>query len=222
VRFAVRPEELADADLVVVPGTRATVSDLAWMRSRGLAGAITGRAARGEPVLGICGGYQMLGQEIQDDVESGQGQVAGLGLLPVRTVFGGQKRLGRPAGRAYGEPVTGYEIHHGVAEVLAGSTAAAFLDGCRVGAVWGTTWHGTLENDGFRRAFLAEVAAVTGRDFRPAPDTDFAALRQAGLDAMGDLIADHLDTARLEKLITGGPPGGLPVIPPAGTGAPAG
>ena len=92
------------------------------------------------------------------------------------------------------------------------STAAA------VGAVWGTSWHGTLENDEFRRAFLAEVAAVAGRDFRPAPDTDFAALRQARLDALGDLVAEHLDTAALTRLIVHGPPAGLPVVPPGGPG----
>ncbi len=84
VRFATTPAELADADLVVLPGTRATVDDLRWLRQRGLADAITARAARGLPVLGICGGYQMLGREIDDQVESGAGTVPGLGLLPVR------------------------------------------------------------------------------------------------------------------------------------------
>ena len=174
-------------------------------------------------MLGICGGYQMLGELIDDPVESGAGQVPGLGLLPVRATFGPDKQLGRPAGAAYGEPVRGYLIHHGVMTMTPGKgvadvAAEPFLDGCRVGTVWGTSWHGTLENDGFRRAFLAEVAAVAGRDFRPAPDTDFAALRQAGLDAMGDLVAEHLDTAALTRLIEHGPPAGLPVMPPGGSG----
>jgi adenosylcobyric acid synthase len=82
--------------------------------------------------------------------------------------------------------------------------------------VWGTSWHGTLESDAFRRAFLTEVAALAGRDFRVAPDTDFAALRQARLDALGDLVADHLDTEALCRLIENGVPQGLPVVPPGG------
>jgi adenosylcobyric acid synthase len=214
VRFATTPAELADADLVIIPGTRATVDDLTWLRERGLADAITARAARRRPVLGICGGYQMLGREIDDTVESGAGTVPGLGLLPVRVSFGPGKRLGRPTGSAYGAAVAGYEIHHGIATVEGG--AAPFLDGCRSASTWGTGWHGTLENDAFRRAFLAEVAEVAGRDFAAAPDTCFAAVRQAQLDVLGDLVAAHLDTAVLSQLIGEGPPAGLPVIHPAG------
>ena len=82
--------------------------------------------------------------------------------------------------------------------------------------MWGTSWHGTMENDSFRRAFLTEVAALAGRDFVPAPGTDFAALREARLDVLGDLVAGHLDTEALLSLISAGPPPGLPVIPPAG------
>jgi adenosylcobyric acid synthase len=211
VRFAGTPAELADADLVVLPGSRATVADLGWLRDRGLADAIADRARAGRPVLGICGGYQMLASRIDDPVESRLGEVDGLGLLPVRVRFGAAKRLGRPTGRALGAPVTGYEIHHGIAEVT-DPAAEPFLDGCRRGAVWGTSWHGVLDNDEFRRAFLAEVAAVAGRDFTPAPGTEFAAVRQARLDVLGDLVADHLDTAGLTGLIENGPPPGLPSV----------
>jgi adenosylcobyric acid synthase len=215
VRFATTPAELADADLVVLPGTRATVDDLRWLRQRGLADAITSRAASGRPVLGICGGYQMLGREIDDRIESRTGTVNGLGLLPVRVSFGPEKKLGRPAGSACGAAVTGYEIHHGIVTVE-DAGALPFLDGCRVAGTWGTSWHGTLENDAFRRAFLAEVAGLAGRAFVAAPDTCFAAVRQAQLDAMGDLVATHLDTAAVSRLIGEGPPAGLPVIGPAG------
>ncbi len=211
VRFAVRAADLADADLVVLPGSRATVADLAWLRDRGLADAVTERARAGRPVLGICGGYQMMAGQIDDPVESRRGQIDGLGLLPVRVRFGRQKILRRPQGRALGAPVAGYEIHHGVAEIT-DPAAEPFLDGCRRGAVWGTSWHGALENDEFRRAFLAEVAALAGRDFAPAPGTDFAAVREARLDALGDLIAGHLDTAALSRLISGGPVPGLPTL----------
>jgi len=211
VRFATSPAGLADADLVVLPGTRATVADLAWLRDQGLAAAIAERARAGRPVLGICGGYQMLASQIDDPVESRRGPVDGLGLLPVRVRFGAAKILGRPHGSALGAPVTGYEIHHGVAEIT-DPAVEPFLDGCRRGALWGTSWHGALENDEFRRAFLAEVAALAGRDFRPAPGTSFAAVREARLDALGDLVAGHLDTAALTRLIEDGPVPGLPAL----------
>ncbi|MGW7330189.1 cobyric acid synthase [Streptomyces sp. NPDC054840] len=211
VRFVDRAEELADADLVVVPGTRGTVKALDWLRERGLADALLRRAAEGRPVLGICGGFQVLGERISDEVESRAGEVDGLGLLPVRVRFEREKTLARPVGSALGEAVAGYEIHHGVAEVLGGE---AFLDGCRVGSVWGTHWHGSLESDGFRRAFLREVAAAAGRRFVPAPDTSFAALREEQLDLLGDLIEEHADTAALLRLIEDGAPAGLPFLPP--------
>jgi adenosylcobyric acid synthase len=213
VRYAASAGDLAEADLVVLPGTRATVSDLAWLRERGMADEIVRRAREGRPVLGICGGHQMLAKEIEDRVESGAGLVEGLGLLPARAVFESDKTLGRPRGSAYGENVDAYEIHHGIVSVEGGEP---FLDGCRVGAVWGTTWHGAMENDGFRRAFLKDVAETAGRDFTPAPDVGFAALREATFDALGDLVEEHLDTDAVWRLIEKGAPGDLPVVPPGG------
>ncbi|MFJ6567319.1 cobyric acid synthase [Streptomyces sp. NPDC091292] len=219
VRFVDRPEEFADADLVIVPGTRGTVRALEWMRERGLAAALGRRAAEGRPVLGICGGFQLLGEHIEDEVESRAGAVDGLGLLPVRVRFAREKTLTRPSGHALGERVEGYEIHHGVADVRGGDTFLTDdrgrpLDGCRSGAVWGTHWHGSLESDGFRRAFLREVAATAGRRFVPSPDTSFGALREEQLDLLGDLIEEHADTDALLRLIESGAPSGLPFIPP--------
>jgi adenosylcobyric acid synthase len=221
VRLVHHGAELAGCDLVVLPGSRATVSDLAWLRASGIADALVRHAAAGKPVLGICGGHQMLGRVIADDVESRAGEVPGLGLLPTRTDFGVAKVLDRPVGAAFGHPVEAYEIHHGVVRLDPAAppaqTAAVeqFLDGWRLGSVWGTTWHGALENDGFRRAFLQEVAAVAGRPgFVAAPDTSFEALREARLDSLADAVADHLDTAALERLISQGAPAGLPFVPP--------
>jgi adenosylcobyric acid synthase len=220
VRFVDRPEELADADLVVLPGTRGTVKALRWLRERGLADAVARRAAEGRPVLGICGGFQMLARTIEDEVESRAGLVDGLGLLPVRIRFAAEKTLARSAGKALGERVEGYEIHHGIADVAGGDGPLICdhqghsLDGCRVGAVWGTHWHGALESDGFRRAFLRRVAADAGRRFVPAPGTSFGALREEQLDRLGDLIEEHADTAALLRLMEDGIPSGLPFLPP--------
>ncbi|MEO6879981.1 MAG: cobyric acid synthase [Mycobacteriaceae bacterium] len=215
VQFVDRASELAGADLVVLPGTRATVSDLAWVRARGLDAALRERVAGGGAVLGVCGGYQMLAQTIDDEVESRAGQVVGLGLLPTTVTFARHKTLGRPVGQAYGHPVRAYEIHHGVSTVHGGTP---FLDGVRHGCVWGTTWHGSLENDAFRRAFLADVAAGSGSGWTPSAGADgpvsFAAVRQRRLDVLGDLVAENLDTAAVTRLIVDGPTPGLPVLPP--------
>ncbi len=218
LRWTTSPRDLDGADLVVLPGSRATVDDLDWLRRNGIASAVIRRAAAGGAVLGICGGYQMLARTITDTVESGAGAVAGLGLLPVDVVFGAEKITGRRTGTAYGEKVTtAYEIHHGIASVDAG--AEAFLDGCRSGAVQGTTWHGAWESDGFRRAFLADVADRAGRELPAAEPISFAASRAAQLDALADLVAEHLDTAALLDLIEHGAPADLPFIPPGAPGA---
>jgi adenosylcobyric acid synthase len=210
VSYATTPAEIAAADLVIVPGSRSTVADLGWLRSAGLADAIAARARCGHPVLGICAGYQMLADVIHDDVESRAGTVSGLGLLPATVRFQQAKVLRQRQGEAFGERVTGYEIHHGVTEAAAGEP---FPGGCSSGAVYGTSWHGLLESDGFRQAFLGRIAAMAGRRYVPA-GVSFSAERERQLDALGDLIADHLDTAALLRLIEDGVPADVPFIPP--------
>ena len=226
VRLTGTPTDLLDADLVVLPGSKSTVADLRWLRETGLADAVTAHAAQGKPVLGICGGFQMLSRAIHDDVESRDGTVPGLGLLPTEITFAPRKTLGLPHGNAFDtEDVSGYEIHHGLVSASDGDTAP-FLryadgrpEGAVAGPVFGTHWHGTFESDGFRRRFLTEAAHLAGRHgFTVAPDTSFAAARARSLDRLADLVEQHLDTDALWRLIESGPPPGFPFIPP---GAPA-
>lgn len=190
--------DITSADLVVLPGSRSTLSDLDWLRRLGMADALRQRAAAGGPILGICGGYQMLTEVIDDPVESARGTEPGLGLLPARVRFSEAKVLGRPRGSWRGEPVVGYEIHHGVVEATGGEP---FLDGVRVGNTWGTIWHGAFENDGFRRAWLTELAATVGSSWRPVEGAPgFAQRRQQMLDVLADALVEHVDLDALLEL----------------------
>lgn len=219
VRFTRSPVDVERADLVVVPGTKATVEDLARLRAAGLDAALCARAAAGAPILGVCGGYQMLGAAIEDGVESRAGAVEGLGLLPVRTVFAHEKLRRRRAGACGwlggARCATGYELRHGRLARHGGEpllhAGDGEPDGCRDGWTLGTSWHGALEDDDFRRALLRAVAAARGRTFVPG-DAPFAELRERRLDALGDLVEHHVDTDAVLALIDGGAPAGLPTI----------
>lgn len=221
VRWVRDPSRLADADLVVLPGSKSTVSDLDWLRRSGIAAALAERAAAGRPILGICGGYQMLGRRIVDDVESAAGTVDGLGLLDLDVEFAEPKVLRRteghgPATSAERIPLQGYEIHHGRVTRNgdpAWLTAAGEPEGSVRGAIWGTHLHGLMESDDFRRAWLREVARRAGRTgFVAAEATSVAAVRSAQLDLLADLMEQHLDTSLLEELITEGAPGAMPTL----------
>ncbi|NBE80159.1 cobyric acid synthase [Micromonospora sp. NEAU-HG-1] len=213
VVFTADPHDVADADLVVLPGTRATISDLAWLRSRGLDRAIVRHAEAGRAVFGVCGGFQMLGRHVHDPdgVEAGEPtSVAGLGLLRVETTFAAQKVLRLPQGEAFGAPASGYEIHHGRISRDAG--AAEFLGGAQDGNVLGTMWHGSLESDALRTAVLDLAARVRGGSFAPS-GVSFDAAREARLDLLGDLAEMHLDVDALLALAERGVPA-VPVIGP--------
>jgi adenosylcobyric acid synthase len=224
VRLTGDPAELADADLVLLPGTKSTVDDLTWLRQTGLADAVRAHVAQGKPLLGICGGFQMLAERITDTVESRRGAVPGLGMLPVDITFAEAKTLSISSGTAFGDlPVTGYEIHHGYVSRAAPDLpplirrAAAPNEGA-VGhrRIFATHWHGILESDQFRRAFLTEVARLAGRHgFQVSPDVSFPALRERSIDLLADLVEEHLDTTALWQLIDSGAPTGLPTVGPA-------
>ncbi|GAA1769013.1 cobyric acid synthase [Luedemannella helvata] len=223
VRLTVEPAEIDDADLVILPGSKSTVDDLAWLRETGLAEAVQRHANRGKPVLGICGGFQMLAERIHDQVESRAGTVAGLGLLPVEITFRPEKVVGHSGGTAFGSlPVSGYEIHHGYVSA-ARATRQPFLyypdgtvEGAVLGHVFGTHLHGTFESDDFRRAFLTRVAGLAGRHgFTVATNNRFGAARERTLDLLADLIEEHVDTTELWRIIVEGVPGSQPAVGPA-------
>ncbi|TFV57036.1 cobyric acid synthase [Mycobacterium sp. PS03-16] len=208
VVFVSDPRGLGDADLVVLPGTRATIADLAWLRSRGLDRAVRAHAAAGKPLLGICGGFQMLGRMIRDPhaVEGPVPEAEGLGLLEVETTFAPEKALRLPQGSGLGAAAAGYEIHHG--RITRAPGVDEFLGGARAGQVFGTMWHGSLEGDALRRAFLAETLGL-------APsEVSFTAARERRLDVLGDLVESHLDVDALLELVAAGPDPDLPFLPP--------
>jgi adenosylcobyric acid synthase len=217
VSFTTSPAEVLAADLAIIPGTKATVADLAGLRSRGLGRVFAERTRLALPTLGVCGGYQMLGERIVDGIESEEGEVSGLGLLPVGTVFERDKLLGRPSGRAplFGDAeVSGYEIRHGRVFRHGGEplfVGDGLAEGCKVGATLGTSWHGVMESDGFRRSLLDWVARRRGLDWAPGEEA-FAAARERRLEKLGDIVAENVDREALLRLIDDGPPPGLPVI----------
>jgi adenosylcobyric acid synthase len=181
------------ADVILIPGSKSTIADLAFLRAQGWDVDILAHRRRGGRVVGLCGGYQMLGRSLSDPdgIEGTAGTVAGLGLLDVETVLGANKSTRAVAGRdlASGEAIAGYEIHLGT---TAGPDSArpavdlgGRLDGARSmdGAVVGTYVHGLFAADGFRRAFL---------DLPPS-GVAYEAMVEATLDALADHLERHLD-----------------------------
>jgi adenosylcobyric acid synthase len=211
VRSVDSPGALGRPDLLILPGTKATVADLEWMRGSGLADAIEALVAEqggAMTVLGICGGYQMLGRTVEDAaIESERIAAApGLGLLPVRTVFQPEKLTRRVRGMALGNTIEGYEIRHGRTapdgawvELEGGGPEGSRSAG---GGVVGTSVHGLFESDPFRAAFLSEVADRAGKAWTPS-GVSFAALRESRFDRLADAIEEHLDVAAIDAMLEG-------------------
>jgi adenosylcobyric acid synthase len=229
VRFVEHPHELEVADLVILPGSKSTVADLAWLRHSGMAARIHSRVRRGEPVLGICGGYQMMGQTIEDPqgLESPEPCTRGLCLLPVRTHFEAPKVTAqvraRPAsptflteGLPVGAELRGYEIHMGRMEALAEAARPIFeiidQNGREVraaegtmagdGPVAGTLLHGLFDNDGLRASLLAFLRRR--RDLPPAPLATSPS-RDDEYDRVAAAVREHVDVASIRR-IAGLPP----------------
>ena len=225
VRLVDDPPGLDGADLVVIPGTKATVADLEWLRRRGFPAALETARRSGATVLGVCGGYQMLGREIHDEVESRAGRVAALGWLDVQTEFAPEKVTRQRRGTALGHPLTGYQIHHGRTDRGPGAapwiTLEGESDGEKEGAaapggeVLGTSLHGLFEEDGFRDAFLGGLAARRDKAWAGSA-VRFSAARRERFDRLADLVEEHLDVDRLLAIVAEGRPGGRSAAPLGG------
>ncbi|GHG28347.1 cobyric acid synthase [Deinococcus indicus] len=189
-RWVSRPDELTGARAVIVPGSKSTAADLNWLRQTGLAAGITRLAGAGVPVLGVCGGLQMLGQSIRDphgiEDRAPGADVPGLGLLDLHTEFMPDKTTVQTAftDPETGFALTGYEIHHG--QTRAGSGVQTLAPGLlwRQGNVRGTYLHGLLENPAYLERFLgwADLPLPPGLDSLDARLDTIAAQVRAGLD----------------------------------------
>lgn len=209
VGFYRQAKELGGLHLIILPGSKNTLSDLAWLRQRGLAAAIAAHHARGGHVLGLCGGYQMLGRVVRDPqhVESDRSEGEGLGLLDAVSVLTRHKQqaiVRATVDRRFGHlEVCGYELHMGVTQTQAGTAFARIADTDRAdglisedGRVIGTYLHGILHNDEFRRLYLDALRQRLNLAWAPVPSQAGAAER--AIDRLADTVAAHLDLPRIK------------------------
>lgn len=228
VRYLRQLQEMGSPDLIIIPGSKNTVKDLQYLYQRGIARTIREKYHQGTPVLGICGGYQMLGQKVIDpfQLESEAGAIAGLGLLKVETIYHEEKITRQVKARICGdqsffndlrgELLTGYEIHHGRSRVFsnynklfnilsAGEQEEIGGDGAisEDGLVWGTYLHGIFDNDRFRRAFINHLRK--GKGLAPLNNNYISsrAEREQAYEKLANLLERNLFMAALEKIITG-------------------
>ena len=216
IRFSANGPDIENADFVILPGTKNTVKDLVSLRESGLDVSIRKAQEKGAMILGMCGGYQMLGRKIYDPegVESPLPETDGLGLLDVETVFGPGKRtfrveatpLGTSWGKAGDRPLEGYEIHMGESagdiglfrvKKLSGDAGTEakseeYIDGSRKGNCWGTYLHGIFDNDSFRRDVINVLRARKGLSPGGA-GADYAALKDKAIDSLADVVREHID-----------------------------
>lgn len=216
VRYVWHPSQIKNPDLIVIPGSKNTLDDLRFMHTQGLSKAIIDCHRSGSVVLGICGGFQILGRAVRDPhhLESSQTEVDGLNLFDLETTLLKEKITRQVRSLTCASPimeagltVEGYEIHMGVSEFKNeciplfqshnGEDVRSLGITNPQGTILGTYLHGFLDNDKLRAHFLKHV-----RKLRKLPDTefDYRAFRTEQLDRLGDLAAQHLDMNQINKL----------------------
>ena len=229
VIYSLRPREIEGADLVIIPGSKNTSRDLLFLRQSGVEASIKEAVKKSVPLIGMCGGFQMLGHAIKDPfgVESEFKEIKGMGLLDIETVLedpkvttqvevieAAQAEAGQvkdtEAGRAEKTKkvkITGYEVHMGRSTGDIGlfklkrlATGEAVLDGSRKAGVWGTYIHGLFDNDAFRGRLLNGLRARAGLPEREKP-VNYSAIKEEGINALADAIRDNLDMRYIESLI---------------------
>jgi len=211
--FSVNSGEIENSDLVIIPGSKNTTQDMGFLNKSGLAESIRRAARRGAEVVGICGGYQMLGRRILDPqgVEGGPSEAAGIGLLDIETVLKGTKTTTQTEARTslYGNTSTlrGYEIHMGETTGGGGlfdfnrlATGQRLGDGAQKGNVWGTYLHGLFDSDGFRSSMLDTLRERKGL---PVPEShvSYERIRQKNMDRWASILKEHLDMDFIRGLI---------------------
>ena len=219
VSYISNKDELKDADLIIIPGTKNVFWDLAWLKKSGLADKILS-AVRKRPstmLIGICGGYQMLGRTIRDlhHLESKQRKINALGILPAATVFEKEKVLTQVKAKEMksGSEVSGYEIHHGRTKITKDckpafricerqGRAASGYDGAvsKNGRIWGTYIHGVFDSDAFRRGLINRLRIKKG--LSAAHGSYFVGLDRE-LDKLAAILRKNLDMASVRKILFG-------------------
>ena len=211
IRYVNRIDQFGDPDMILLPGTKNTMGDLLWLRDSGLAEAIKAAAGRGTPVLGVCGGYQMLGRTLSDPAGiERQGMLSGLDLLPVDTVFTGDKTRTRciavcAAGPFAGAKLSGYEIHMGKTETGGTTPFCRFADGRTDGAVsgsvFGTYLHGLFDSGELVNRLAQYLAARKGITVSDKPVETRAAYRDRQYDLLADAVRKSLDMKRVYEIM---------------------
>ncbi len=210
LRYLSPKHELGHPDAVIIPGTKTSIPDLLLLHKTGMAKAIQNYAAAGGTVLGICGGFQIMGQQLADPegVEGEAGRFYGLGLFPIRTVITGHKvarqRTVISNFPQSGLPVTGYEIHQGRSRPIETPTPPAssyhqLFEDASLGMVdnsqlvWGTYLHGIFDNGPWRRAWLNRLRQQRGLKSLPTGISNYREQREAMLDSLASIVEAHLD-----------------------------
>lgn len=213
VRYVAKPEQLGQPDLIILPGTKSTISDMKWLRSSGLEAALKKAASAGMLIFGICGGYQLLGDSISDPERTeGGGEIRGLELLPAKTVFTAEKRRTRTSGRFVnvtggfsflsGAEFSGYEIHMGRTET-SGEPLLSTGDGAFSGNVCGCYIHGVFDSGDVSGRLVNELFRRKGLEYSGGV-TDRRAYKQAQYDLLADSVRESLDMELVYKIIREG------------------